>query len=164
MAAPDELLSLCTELGITFTAFSPLGSGRLSLLEHETVAAVAAECARTPAQVLLRFQLQRGATVVTKCAICAERRLSVRGDGGHQVCHLCGAAAVRGIKGDPPPSFCAFALHSPTRSADPGHMEELLAANDFDLPSAAIVRLTSLSNGRRVVANKRLASHPEYPF
>ena len=43
-------------------------------------------------------------------------------------------------------------------------MEELLAANDFDLPSAAIVRLTSLSNGRRVVANKRLASHPDYPF
>jgi 2,5-diketo-D-gluconate reductase A len=49
---------------VALEAYSPLGTGRF--LSNETVNGVAARAGRTPAQVLLRWCLQRGAIVLTK--------------------------------------------------------------------------------------------------
>jgi diketogulonate reductase-like aldo/keto reductase len=54
----------CRELGITVEAYSPLTKGRR--LGHPEVVAVAAEVGRTPAQVLLRWGLQRSVVVLPK--------------------------------------------------------------------------------------------------
>lgn len=51
-------------LDIAIEAYSPLGTGRH--LGNATVASVAAEAGRTPAQVLLRWCLQRGTVVIPK--------------------------------------------------------------------------------------------------
>jgi diketogulonate reductase-like aldo/keto reductase len=53
-----DTLRRCTDAGIVVEAYSPLTKGRR--LGDPTVAAVAAEVGRTPAQVLLRWSLQRG--------------------------------------------------------------------------------------------------------
>lgn len=73
----QALLSFCQKSGIRVTAFSPLGSPSyvelnmdgglgVGLLEHPTITAVAAEVKRTPAQVLLRWNIQRGVSVIPK--------------------------------------------------------------------------------------------------
>lgn len=53
-----DTLRRCADAGIVVEAYSPLTKGRR--LGDPTVAAVAAEVGRTPAQVLLRWSLQRG--------------------------------------------------------------------------------------------------------
>jgi diketogulonate reductase-like aldo/keto reductase len=53
----DTLLR-CAEAGIAVEAYSPLTKGRK--LDDATVAGVAAEVGRTPAQVLIRWSLERG--------------------------------------------------------------------------------------------------------
>ena len=45
-------------------AYSPLGTGRH--LSDPTVAAIAADVGRTPAQILLRWSVQRGIPVISK--------------------------------------------------------------------------------------------------
>jgi diketogulonate reductase-like aldo/keto reductase len=45
-------------------AYSPLGTGRH--LSDPALAAIAADAGRTPAQVLLRWTVQRGIPVITK--------------------------------------------------------------------------------------------------
>jgi diketogulonate reductase-like aldo/keto reductase len=47
-------------------AYSPLGTGRH--LSDPTVAAIAADAGRTPAQVLLRWAVQHGIPVITQSA------------------------------------------------------------------------------------------------
>ena len=58
------LLDACERLGIAAEAYSPLGTGRH--LSVKTVRQVAERVSRTPAQVLLRWCLQRGIPVIPK--------------------------------------------------------------------------------------------------
>ena len=60
------LFDAAKRLDIAIEAYSPLGTGRH--LGNATVASVAAEAGRTPAQVLLRWCLQRGTVVIPKSA------------------------------------------------------------------------------------------------
>jgi 2,5-diketo-D-gluconate reductase A len=58
------LLAACAERNIGVEAYSPLGTGRH--LSDPTVAEVAGRVARTPAQVLLRWCIQRQTIVISK--------------------------------------------------------------------------------------------------
>jgi len=61
-----ELRRVCAAAGVHVQAYSSLGCG--ALLGDTTVAEVARELGRTPAQVLLRWALQNGLSVVPKSA------------------------------------------------------------------------------------------------
>ena len=58
------LLDFCRQNGITLEAYSPLGTGRH--LASDTVARIARRHGRTPAQVLLRWCIERGIPVIPK--------------------------------------------------------------------------------------------------
>jgi diketogulonate reductase-like aldo/keto reductase len=58
------LLEACQERAVALEAYSPLGTG--AYLGDQEVARVAERSGRTPAQVLLRWCLQRGTIVLTK--------------------------------------------------------------------------------------------------
>ena len=58
------LLEGCEERGIAIEAYSPLGTGRH--LRNPEVARIAERVGRTPAQVLLRWCLQRDVIVISK--------------------------------------------------------------------------------------------------
>jgi diketogulonate reductase-like aldo/keto reductase len=58
------LLSACARLGVAPEAYSPLTSGEC--LGHRVIAEVARRTGRTPAQVMLRWALDRGCLVITK--------------------------------------------------------------------------------------------------
>jgi diketogulonate reductase-like aldo/keto reductase len=58
------LLEFCRQNGIALEAYSPLGTGRH--LASDTVARIAQRHARTPAQVLLRWCIERGIPVIPK--------------------------------------------------------------------------------------------------
>src|SRR6516164_10125025 len=58
------LLAACQSSDIALEAYSPHGTGRH--LSDPVVAAIAADVGRTPAQVLLRWSVQRGIPVITK--------------------------------------------------------------------------------------------------
>jgi alcohol dehydrogenase (NADP+) len=61
-----ELLDFCKSHGIVLLAFAPLGHGlKPGLLEDPVIAAIAARVARTPAQVLLAWAVQRGTALLT---------------------------------------------------------------------------------------------------
>lgn len=71
----DELLAGCLALGTHVTAYSPLGSpdsasfighNGASLLAHPVVERLAAETAKTAGQVLIRYALQHGTSVIPK--------------------------------------------------------------------------------------------------
>ena len=77
----DELLSACASLGTHLTAYSPLGSpDSASMIKHDgatvmalpVVTTIAAAVGKTPAQVLVRWAVQRGTSVVPK-SVSAER-------------------------------------------------------------------------------------------
>jgi diketogulonate reductase-like aldo/keto reductase len=59
-----DTVALCREQGIVVEAYSPLTHGQR--LGHPSVAAVATEVARSPAQVLLRWGVQHGFVVLPK--------------------------------------------------------------------------------------------------
>ncbi len=58
------LLEACDKRGVVVEAYSPLGTGQY--LSDSTVRRVSAEAGRTPAQVLLRWCVQRGVVVLAK--------------------------------------------------------------------------------------------------
>jgi diketogulonate reductase-like aldo/keto reductase len=58
------LLDACRQRGVALEAYSPLGTGRH--LSNETVMRVAKRVGRAPAQVLLRWCVQREVPVITK--------------------------------------------------------------------------------------------------
>lgn len=58
------LLEACQRHNVVLEAYSPLGTRRL--LSDATVGGIAARTGRTPAQVLLRWCVQRGVPVLSK--------------------------------------------------------------------------------------------------
>eukprot|EP00899_Mesostigma_viride_P024412 jgi/Mesvir1/5155/Mv15297-RA.1 len=70
----EQLLSFCKSQGIALTGFSPLGAGSYhelgykgqSVLTDPMVTSIAVKHSRTPAQVVLRWNLQRGVSLVPK--------------------------------------------------------------------------------------------------
>ncbi|XP_060792310.1 glyoxal reductase [Neoarius graeffei] len=59
-----QLRGICKEAGIHFQAYSSLGKG--ALLEEPEVKDVAESCGRTPAQLLLRWAIQQGISVLPR--------------------------------------------------------------------------------------------------
>ncbi|TRY54139.1 hypothetical protein DNTS_034824, partial [Danionella cerebrum] len=64
MLTQRELRDLCKETGIHFQAYSSLGKG--TLLAEPRVLNIAKQCGRTPAQVLLRWAVQQGLSVLPR--------------------------------------------------------------------------------------------------
>ena len=63
----DAVLAACREWGMAFTAYSPLGRQRV--LDDPAITAIAARHARTPAQVVLRWEIQQpGVVTIPKSA------------------------------------------------------------------------------------------------
>jgi len=63
-----ELVARARARGTAIEAWSPLGRGRYPVLEEEPIVRAAAAHGRTPAQVALRWQLQRGHVIFPKTA------------------------------------------------------------------------------------------------
>ena len=62
----QKLIDACRRAGIAVGVWSPLGGPRVPLLEHPALRAMAGEYGRTPAQIVLRWDIQRGVAVVPK--------------------------------------------------------------------------------------------------
>ncbi|KAK9290386.1 hypothetical protein L1049_008555 [Liquidambar formosana] len=62
----DKMLEACKKNGIHVTAYSPLGSGSRDLIHHPTVEKIANKLNKTPAQILVKWALQRGTSVIPK--------------------------------------------------------------------------------------------------
>ncbi len=59
-----ELFDYCAAKGVVFEAYSPLGRG--AHFSDETIARIAEKYARTPAQVLLRWNIEHGMVTIPK--------------------------------------------------------------------------------------------------
>jgi len=66
LLAQRKLVGVCTRKGVRCVGYSPLGHSKTDLLEHPEVVAVAKDVGRSPAQVLLRWNVQRGVGVIPK--------------------------------------------------------------------------------------------------
>ena len=61
----SKLLSFCSSRSITLTAYSPLGSP-VKLLDDDRLAKISENHGKSTAQVVLRWQVQRGVIVIPK--------------------------------------------------------------------------------------------------
>ncbi|KAJ4751033.1 NAD(P)-linked oxidoreductase superfamily protein [Rhynchospora pubera] len=62
----DKMLEACKKYGIHVTAYSPLGSSERNLTHDPAVTTVANKLNKTPAQVLIKWAIQRGTSVIPK--------------------------------------------------------------------------------------------------
>jgi methylglyoxal/glyoxal reductase len=62
----DSLLKYCSELNIAFEAWSPLGGGGGNLIKDVRLKEIGAKYNKTPAQVIVRWHLQREIIVIPK--------------------------------------------------------------------------------------------------
>ncbi|MGV8845924.1 aldo/keto reductase [Tessaracoccus sp.] len=63
---PDDLLNHCFDLGVVVESWSPLGQA--ADLEHRDILAIAEATGATPAQVIIRWHLNRGFVTIPKSA------------------------------------------------------------------------------------------------
>ncbi len=63
---PNDLLNHCSDMGVTVECWSPLGAA--ADLEHPQILAIAEATGATPAQVIIRWHLNRGFVVIPKSA------------------------------------------------------------------------------------------------
>ncbi len=61
-----DLLEYATSVGVRLEAYSPLRRGDAKMLENPSLKAIAAKYGKSVAQVVLRWQLQRGVIVIPK--------------------------------------------------------------------------------------------------
>lgn len=73
-----QVRELCAREGIVFQAYASLGAGSLGLPSHPTVMGLAAGLGVTPGQVLLRWGLQQGCSLLPKS--CREDRQRLNRD------------------------------------------------------------------------------------
>ena len=67
------MIAACREWGMAFTAYSPLGRQRV--LDDPVITAIAARHGRTPAQVVLRWDIQQpGVVAIPKSATASRIR------------------------------------------------------------------------------------------
>ncbi|OOB79469.1 MAG: glyoxal reductase [Epulopiscium sp. Nuni2H_MBin003] len=66
--ANQELINYCQQKGIIVTAYCPLGGARSggSILKDPVITEIADKIKKTPAQVILRWHLQRGVVAIPK--------------------------------------------------------------------------------------------------
>ena len=64
MLTQEKLIQLCNDDSVAVTAYSPLGRG--SLLKDVKIKSIAEKHGKTPAQVLIRYQIERGVIVIPK--------------------------------------------------------------------------------------------------
>lgn len=74
-----ELTAACRSMGIAVEAYSPLGQGED--LEHPSIGAVAEELGASPAQVILRWHLEKGHVVIPKSSSVERMRANADLDG-----------------------------------------------------------------------------------
>ena len=61
-----RIRDMCRQHGIVFQAYSSLGGNALGLLTHPIVTGIAERVGRSPAQVLLRWALDKGVAVLPR--------------------------------------------------------------------------------------------------
>lgn len=64
--AENELLNYCRQQNIVLEAYSPLGGEGSSLIDDPRIASLASYYKVTPAQMILRWNMQRGVVVIPK--------------------------------------------------------------------------------------------------
>ncbi|KAL3155073.1 hypothetical protein ABBQ38_011137 [Trebouxia sp. C0009 RCD-2024] len=64
--AQRKLVGVCARKGVQCIAYSPLGHADATVLNHEVIQQVAQDLGRTPAQVCLKWNVQRGVTVIPR--------------------------------------------------------------------------------------------------
>jgi diketogulonate reductase-like aldo/keto reductase len=62
----QEIIDYCKGKGIVSEAWSPLGSKKNSLLQDETLVDIAGKHGKSPAQVVLRWNIQKGIVTIPK--------------------------------------------------------------------------------------------------
>lgn len=73
----EELLAYCKANGIAVQAWGPLGSGKNNLLQEPALLRIAQKHGKSTAQVVLRWNLQRGVTPLPKSANPARQKENV---------------------------------------------------------------------------------------
>jgi diketogulonate reductase-like aldo/keto reductase len=66
LLSQKALVDYCGKKDIAVTAWSPLGGVKLNLAENETLKKISAKFGKTPVQVVLRWDLQRGIITIPK--------------------------------------------------------------------------------------------------
>jgi alcohol dehydrogenase (NADP+) len=66
LLAQRKLVGVCFRKGVHSVAFSPLGHSAPDLLQNEVVQQVAKQVGKTPAQVCLKWNIQRGVAVIPR--------------------------------------------------------------------------------------------------
>ncbi|KAF7265447.1 methylglyoxal reductase DkgA-like [Rhynchophorus ferrugineus] len=65
---PSDVLEFCKQKNILLQAYMPLGSGNQGLLNDATISNIAKKLGKTNAQVILKWSIQQGVSVIPKAA------------------------------------------------------------------------------------------------